>query len=69
MNEQVLIADDEKEIADLLDVYLRNEGFRTRKFYNGNDAIECIRNEHIDIALLDIMMPDIDGLQLEYLSS
>lgn len=64
MNENILVVDDEKEIADLLEVYLTNEGYKVFKFYNGNDALKCIAGESIDIALLDIMLPDIDGLKI-----
>ena len=60
----MLVVDDEKEIADLLEFYLCNEGFEVYKFYNGHDAIRCIEKENIDIAVLDIMLPDIDGFQI-----
>lgn len=64
MSECILIVDDEKEIANLLEVYLQNEGFNIYKFYNGKDAIQCIENEKIDLAILDIMLPDIDGFKI-----
>ena len=64
MSDKVLVVDDEKEIADLLEFYLCNEGFEVYKFYNGHDAIRCIEKENIDIAVLDIMLPDIDGFQI-----
>lgn len=64
MNEKVLIVDDEEEIANLLEVYLKNEGFQVYKFYNGTDALQCIKKETIDVALLDVMLPDIDGFQI-----
>lgn len=61
---QVLVVDDEIEIANLLEVYLKNEGFEVYKFYKGKEALDCILHHHIDIALLDIMLPDIDGFQI-----
>ncbi len=64
INESILIVDDEKEIADLVELYLKNEGFTTYKFYSGNDALECINTTKLDMAVLDVMMPDIDGFQL-----
>ncbi|QIB69258.1 VanR-ABDEGLN family DNA-binding response regulator [Aminipila butyrica] len=64
MNEHILIVDDEKEIADLLEVYLRNDGYRVHKFYNGTDALQCIDSTRLDLAILDLMLPDIDGFQL-----
>ena len=56
---KVLIVDDEKEIADLVEIYLENDGYQVYKFYNGEDALNCIHNNDIDLAILDIMLPDI----------
>ena len=64
MKEQILIVDDEKEIADLETVYLENEGFFVFKFYSSKEALACINTQSIDLAILDIMMPEIDGLKL-----
>ncbi|UTY38607.1 VanR-ABDEGLN family response regulator transcription factor [Allocoprobacillus halotolerans] len=64
MNEKILVVDDEKEIADLLEFYLTNEGFEVYKLNNGQDALSCIDNHPIDMAILDIMLPDIDGFQI-----
>lgn len=64
MQESILVVDDEKEIADLLEVYLINEGYRVYKFYEGTSALEYIQNTDISLAILDIMLPDIDGLAL-----
>ncbi|MEG0366621.1 MAG: VanR-ABDEGLN family response regulator transcription factor [Coprobacillus sp.] len=61
---KVVVVDDEKEIADLLELYLKNEGFTVYKFYNGHDTLKCIHEEEIDLAILDIMLPDIDGLAI-----
>lgn len=60
----ILVVDDEQAIADLIEVYLKNEGYRVLKFYNGHDALECIKNETIDLAILDVMLPDINGFSL-----
>lgn len=61
---KILIVDDEKEIADLLEVYLLKEGYQVEKFYNGTEAMECIQRQKIDLAVLDIMLPDIDGFSM-----
>ena len=45
MNESILIVDDEKEIADLIEVYLKNDGYTVHKFYNGLDALGCIKTQ------------------------
>lgn len=64
MSESILIVDDEKEIADLLEVYLKNDGYIVHKFYNGLDALKCVETENIDLAILDVMLPDVDGFHI-----
>ena len=64
MNETILVVDDEKEIADLIEVYLKNDGYNVYKFYNGVDALKCIESQKIDLAVLDVMLPDIDGFRI-----
>ena len=64
MNETVLIVDDEKEIADLVEVYLKNDGYTVYKFYNGMDALKCIEETKLDLAVIDVMLPDIDGFRI-----
>lgn len=64
MTEKVLVTDDEKEIADLIELYLQNENFTVFKCYNAKDALNCIEKEVLDLAILDIMLPDINGLQI-----
>lgn len=64
MKEQILVVDDEKEIADLVELYLESEGYEVHKCYNGKDALECIEKETLDLAILDVMLPDIDGFKI-----
>lgn len=64
MEERILVVDDEREIADLLELYLKNDGYTVCKFHNGADALGCIENTDIDLAILDVMLPDIDGFQI-----
>ncbi|WP_372995367.1 VanR-ABDEGLN family response regulator transcription factor [Lutispora sp.] len=64
MSTNILIVDDEQSIADLIEVYLKNEGFEIYKFYNGKDALNCIENEKLDLAILDVMLPDADGFSI-----
>lgn len=64
MSESILIVDDEKEIADLVEVYLKNDGYQVYKYYTGQDALECIRTTKLDLAILDVMLPDIDGFRI-----
>ena len=55
---------DEKEIADLVEVYLKNENYNVYKFYNSNEAIKCIENVKLDLAILDVMIAGVDGFEL-----
>ena len=64
MNAEILVVDDETAIADLVEVYLKNEGYTVHKFYNAADALSCIRHQHLDLAILDVMLPDMDGFTL-----
>lgn len=62
--QQIVVVDDEKEIADLVEVYLQNEGYRVFTYYNASDALKRIQEGDIDLAVLDVMLPDMDGFTL-----
>ncbi len=62
--ETVLVVEDEKEIADLIEIYLSNDGYQVLKAYNGTDALDILSKEVIHLVVLDIMMPGIDGLEV-----
>ena len=64
MSEQILIVDDEAAIADLVEVYLKNEGYTVHKFYKALEALTCVERENLDLAILDVMLPDMDGFTL-----
>jgi two-component system response regulator VanR len=64
MSEKILVVDDEKEIADLVELYLVNDGYEVFKFYNAADALTCVEKEAISLAVLDVMLPDMDGFTL-----
>lgn len=64
MSINILVVDDEQSIADLVEVYLKNEGFTIYKFYNGQDALRCVESKQLELAILDVMLPDIDGFTL-----
>ena len=59
----VLVVDDEKEIPDAIERYLRPENIRVLKAYDGKEALEIIDNEEIHLVIVDIMMPKIDGIE------
>ncbi|KEK23019.1 response regulator transcription factor [Bacillus gaemokensis] len=60
----ILIADDEMEIADLIAIHLEKEGYRVVKASNGKEAIQVIQSQVIDLVILDIMMPEMDGYEV-----
>ena len=64
MPDHILVVDDEREIADLVVLYLQNEGFRVSKAYDAAGALELVGSEPLDLAVLDVMLPDMDGFQL-----
>jgi len=64
VNEHILVVDDEREIADLVALYLENENFSVYKCYTARQALDCIANMPLDLAILDIMLPEVDGLTL-----
>ncbi|MFJ7886943.1 VanR-ABDEGLN family response regulator transcription factor [Lysinibacillus xylanilyticus] len=64
MDINILVVDDEKEIADLIELYLKNENFNVYKFYDAQEALACIHSIKLDLAILDVMMPDIDGFEI-----
>lgn len=61
---KILVVDDEKEIADLLELYLISDGFQVKKAYDAQEGLRIMKEEKIDLVLLDIMMPNIDGLEM-----
>ena len=64
MSTDILVVDDERAIADLVEVYLRNEGYTVHKFYTGQEALDCVEHTRLDLAILDVMLPDLDGFTL-----
>lgn len=58
----VLVCDDEKDIVSALKIYLTSDGYNVLEAYNGREAVEIIDNNEVHLVLMDIMMPDMDGL-------
>ena len=64
MAEKILVVDDEKEIADLVEVFLKNDGYEVFKFYDATEAMKCVGQESLDLAILGVMLPDMDGFTM-----
>ncbi|PKR83831.1 DNA-binding response regulator [Heyndrickxia camelliae] len=60
----ILVVDDEKEIVNLVSIYLQNDGFTVFKAYDGQEALELFAEKKIDLIILDIMMPKMDGMEV-----
>ena len=58
----VLVCDDEKDIVSALRIYLTSEGYQVYEAYNGKEAIEIIKQKEVHLVLMDIMMPEMDGI-------
>jgi len=63
MKTKILIVDDEVDILDLLEYNIEKEGYETIRAHNGNEAIEVAQKERPDMILMDVMMPDLDGIE------
>ena len=59
----ILVVDDAKEIVESIEIYLRNEGYKVFKAYDGLEALDILTNEEIHLILMDIMMPKLDGIK------
>lgn len=59
----ILVCDDDKEIVDAIEIYLSQEGYRILKAYDGLQAVEMLEREDVQLLLIDIMMPKLDGLR------
>ena len=59
----ILVVDDDKEIVESIEIYLKNEGYKIYKAYDGIQALEVLVNEDIHLILMDIMMPKLDGIK------
>ena len=59
---KILICDDDKEIVDAIEIYLKSSGYETVKAYNGLEAVNAIENEDLHLIIMDIMMPKLDGI-------
>ena len=59
----ILVCDDDKEIVDAIEIYLNQEGHRIYKAYDGEKAIEMLKKEDIQLLIMDIMMPKLDGIR------
>ena len=60
---KILVCDDDKEIVDAIEIYLQQEGFEVEKAYDGEEAVEAIKRNDVDLMIIDVMMPKLDGVR------
>lgn len=59
----ILVCDDDKEIVEAIEIYLMQEGYDVEKAYDGIQAVEIMKNKKIDLMIIDVMMPKLDGIR------
>lgn len=64
LEKKILVVDDEKEIRNLLDIYLSNEGYKVVKASDGEEALNIVESDNIQLIVLDIMIPKMDGIEV-----
>ena len=64
MKSKIAVVDDEKDIRDILEVYLNNEGYDVFKLCSGEDALKFLEREEVHLIILDIMMPRMNGYEV-----
>ena len=62
----ILVCDDDKEIVEAIEIYLIQEGFDVEKAYDGEQALEIIKEKNIDLMIIDVMMPKLDGIRATF---
>lgn len=60
---KILVCDDDKDIVEAIDIYLTQEGYEVLKAYNGEEAIEVLEKSDVDLLIIDVMMPRLDGIR------
>ncbi len=60
---KILVCDDDKEIVEAIEIYLTQEGYEVLKAYDGMEALKVLEAEHVDLLVIDVMMPKLDGIR------
>ena len=58
---EILVCDDDKDIVEAIEIYLTQEGYHILKAYDGEQAIQVLQNNKVDLLIIDVMMPKLDG--------
>ncbi len=60
---KILVCDDDKEIVEAIDIYLSQEGYQVLKAYDGEEALKVLKSQKVDLLVIDVMMPKLDGIR------
>ena len=60
---KILVCDDDKEIVEAIDIYLTQEGYQVLKAYDGEEALKMLKAQKVDLLVIDVMMPRLDGIR------
>ena len=60
---KILVCDDDKDIVEAIDIYLTQEGYEVQKAYDGDEAIKVLKRNEVDLLIMDVMMPRLDGIR------
>ena len=60
---KILVCDDDKDIVEAIDIYLTQEGYEVLKAYDGDEAIKVLKKNEVDLLIMDVMMPRLDGIR------
>jgi len=60
--QKILVCDDDREIVSAINIYLTSEGYEVLNAYDGREAVELLKNQRVDLVIMDVMMPDMDGI-------
>ena len=60
---KILVCDDDKEIVEAIEIYLMQEGYEVEKAYDGEEAVKLLQKEEVDLLIIDVMMPKLDGIR------
>ena len=60
---RILVCDDDREIVEAIDIYLQQEGYEVEKAYDGQEALDILKQQNIDLLIIDVMMPRLDGIR------
>ena len=60
---KILVCDDDKEIVEAIEIYLLQEGYDVLKAYDGEEALKVLKDEKVDLLVIDVMMPRLDGIR------